>query len=161
MLKLPAMNLLLVTSFACLLLHLCGAQTCPDGWRNFEKSCYLYVDEHCNWLDAKAICEALRSSLVEISSSEENSFVASIVQLHNDRSVWCGLQDLAEDGHFVWTSSLEKPDYINWVPDQPDEDGGNEDCVEVLNNGQWNDEQCVDYRSYPLCEQPAVGEPIG
>ncbi|PVD29377.1 hypothetical protein C0Q70_08628 [Pomacea canaliculata] len=101
-----------------------------------------------------AICEALRSSLVEISSSEENSFVASIVQLHNDRSVWCGLQDLAEDGHFVWTSSLEKPDYINWVPDQPDEDGGNEDCVEVLNNGQWNDEQCVDYRSYPLCEQP-------
>lgn len=34
-------------------LCMCAAQTCPDGWRNFEKSCYLYVDEHCNWLDAK------------------------------------------------------------------------------------------------------------
>ncbi|PVD27527.1 hypothetical protein C0Q70_12689 [Pomacea canaliculata] len=143
-----------LTAFAFLLLHECSGQFCPDDWTYFEGSCYLYVNEYSNWHDSKSICESLRSHLVEVTSDAENNFVANMVRLHKVNNIWAGMQDFAQDGHFVWLSSLQPPVYTHWIPGQPDDAFGGEDCLEILPTGLWNDRECDDYRSYPLCEQP-------
>jgi lectin-like protein/PEP-CTERM motif-containing protein len=61
-----------------------------------------------------------------------------------DRSLWIGLTDQAQEGHFVWTSG-EPLTYTNWIPGQPDNFGGGENWVHMMrgNNGfvpgEWND----------------------
>lgn len=68
-------------------------------------------------------------------------------------NIWSGLQDFAEDGNFVWSSSLQAPDYTHWHANEPNNSGGREDCVEITSTGEWNDRPCDDYKGYPLCEQ--------
>ena len=59
---------------------------------------------------------------------------------------WIGLDDLANEGRFIWAESHEVAEYTNWWPGQPDNSAGIEDCtyktVETWANG-WNDDQCI------------------
>ncbi|PVD27526.1 hypothetical protein C0Q70_12688 [Pomacea canaliculata] len=150
------MNSVVLTAFAFLLLRECSGQYCRSLWTYYEGSCYIFVNENSNWHDSKSICETLRSHLVEVTSAAENNFVANIVKLHRVTSVWTGLQDFEEDGLFVFSSSLlplQPTDYSHWQARQPDDGRGGEDCVEIYSSGEWNDNDCDDSRSYPLCEQ--------
>ncbi|XP_025102465.1 C-type lectin domain family 4 member M-like [Pomacea canaliculata] len=124
------MNSVVLTAFAFLLLHECSGQTCPNDWTYYEGSCYLFVNDNTNWYNSKTICETLRSHLVEVTSAAENNFVTNIVKLHRVENIWSGLQDFAEDGNFVWSSSLQPPDYTHWHANEPNDSGGREDCVE-------------------------------
>lgn len=54
--------------------------TCPDGFL-FEKSlsCYSISADFLSWSDAKAACEALSSSLLTISNTDENTYIDTIL----------------------------------------------------------------------------------
>jgi hypothetical protein len=42
--------------------------------------------------------------------------------------------------------------FANWNDGEPNNSGGNEDCVEMMaSSGLWNDQRCYVSRSY-LCE---------
>ncbi len=73
--------------------------------------------------------------LVKINSEEENAYVASLVSGH---SLFIGLSDHQNEGTFQWSdgSSLG---YSNWFVNQPNNLEGNQDYVEILKSGEWND----------------------
>lgn len=51
--------------------------TCKPDWEKFGDNCYHLVRGKKSWMDAFKTCHALGSGLVDVGSSEENSFLHS------------------------------------------------------------------------------------
>jgi hypothetical protein len=66
-----------------------------------------------------------------------------------NRNLWLGFHRELQNGRFI--SMLgEKMNYSNWGPGQPDNGGGQENCVDIWSNGSGNDgkgfwNDCVDW----------------
>ena len=71
-------------------------------------------------------------------------------------TIWLGGTDINDEGNFEWhdvNKSLVKDNYKHWTFGQPD-NFDNEDCMEMLNNGFWNDQNCNLKRGrHVLCEK--------
>ena len=93
--------------------------------------------------------------MAELFSSEEETRVDDILAV--DLDYWIGLTDFASEGmkdmelkkkniilgDWIWQESYEGATYVNWSPSQPDNFGGNEDCVEIFGFSKlWNDLTC-------------------
>ena len=94
------------------------------------------------WDSAKSICANNGGFLADITSAEENAFLASQLTI---QSAWIGLSDTESEGNFTWCSNAPVS-YNNWYPGQPNNYNGVQDYVELLSNGFWNDQ----YNSYAL-----------
>ncbi len=88
------------------------------------------------WANAQANCVANGGHLAVINSAAENTFLANILTL---QSAWIGANDLVTEGTFQWVNG-DSFSYTNWYPGQPNNYNYNQHCVEMLNNGQWNDQ---------------------
>ena len=95
-----------------------------------------------SWPQAKLICESKGGYLASIGSAEENNYLANILTL---QSAWIGLSDRYSEGNFEWTSG-EALNYTNWLQGQPNNYNNNQDYVEMLHDGRWNDQ----YNHYAL-----------
>ncbi|XP_042855634.1 mannose-binding protein C-like [Penaeus japonicus] len=82
----------------------------------------------------------------------ENSFLASLV---TSGSFWLLADDASTEGVWENTDTDEVLPYANWIPGQPDNGGGNEDCAEINSNAEWNDLPCGSSRSY-ACQIPVA-----
>ena len=70
---------------------------------------------------------------------------------------WLGIHDISNEGTFVYDSTGEPIGFTDWTNGEPNNDGGEGDCVvhwqhwaneDVLG---WNDRSC-DYRTPVVCE---------
>jgi hypothetical protein len=66
--------------------------------------------------------------------------------------IWLGSSDNAMEGHFVWKYSKIKMTYSNWLNGTPNNQHGNENCVQMLKDGLWNDLPCDEYQEV-VCEK--------
>lgn len=103
---------------------------------------YYCSTSTATWSQAKQVCESKGGYLASINSYEENEYLANILTL---QSAWIGLSDVQSEGWFKWCSD-EPLNYTNWYPGQPNDYNGSQDYVEMLNDGQWNDQ----YNHYSL-----------
>jgi hypothetical protein len=103
---------------------------------SFGGSEYYCSTNTANWANANQICQDNGGFLACINSQEENAYLANLLTL---QSAWIGLNDSNNDGQFEWGCG-DPLDYTNWYPGQPNNYNGSQDCVEMLNNGQWNDQ---------------------
>ena len=102
---------------------------------------YCSVDP-LSWANASQMCQDNGGYLACIGSQAENDFLANLL---NIQSAWIGLSDPDQDGQFTWECG-DALSYTNWYPGQPNNYNGDQHCVEMLNNGQWNDQ----YPTYML-----------
>lgn len=65
--------------------------------------------------------------------------------------LWIGAADKAEEGYFVWISTGQPVTYHHFYPGQPDNTHHDEDCVEFIEDGWWNDQMC-DKKNHFVCE---------
>lgn len=96
------------------------------------------------WPHANAYAQAHGGHLAEINDEGENAFLANILTL---QKAWIGLNDVAVEGHFEWSTG-NPLSYSNWYPGQPSNEQGFQDYVAMLSNGLWNDEynnQALEY----------------
>lgn len=107
---------------------------------------YRVVHRARTWVEATNDCAALGAHLVVITDEQEQAFVAALART----PVWTGAFQGPGEVQFSWVTG-DDFDYDNFGAGQPDDAGGNEDCVELLADGTWNDRSCV-ARLAPLCE---------
>jgi hypothetical protein len=78
-------------------------------------------------------------------------------------TVWIGGTDAAMEGIWAWVTG-EPWQYTSWGYGEPNNSGGDENCVEDGRDGAWNDNTCDQAKPY-MCEwdtytaPPAVVEP--
>eukprot|EP00058_Branchiostoma_floridae_P019226 XP_002604716.1 hypothetical protein BRAFLDRAFT_80311 [Branchiostoma floridae] len=129
---------------AAMRLELLGCDTkpattyCDDGWVIWENYCYLFRTQELTWQQAENRCSQVGAHLASVRTGQENEFIRS----HSAaRKIWIGLNDKGTEGTWRWTDSTGVG-YLNWLPNQPDDAGNSEDCVEMHTNGRWNDNRC-------------------
>ncbi|KAL2081457.1 hypothetical protein ACEWY4_023310 [Coilia grayii] len=139
---------------------------CPaDGrtWVPFENSCYHFVHgeedtaKSYSIADAKKFCTANGTSLVQISSAEENEFIVkySPSVWKGNLNVWLGMSYDTTVRKFRWFDQTEMG-YKNWE-DSPELSPVNT-CVALhLSTGKWRKMSCVDEPQYGVVCQ-AEGE---
>ena len=68
--------------------------------------------------------------------------------------MWIGLNDIANEGSFVYNSDQSSISWANWRDSQPNNVGGGQDCVAANRNGngKWDDDKCDDLKSF-VCEK--------
>jgi len=109
------------------------------------------------WETARDRCTALGGELAEPRTKEQTQFLASAIRAHSAESLWIGLKRKG-DG-FSWQgdgSSLLDTEAF-WSLTEPNGDGIGGDCVEMWEDGTWNDRSC-DVGKALACELPVVGE---
>ena len=105
---------------------------------------YYCSKEDLKWKDAQAVCESHGGYLAVINSEEENTMLANFLTV---QSAFIGLSDHNHEGHFEWVNGASL-DYTNWYPGQPNNYYDDQHYVEMLNNGQWNDQYSHKKREY-------------
>ena len=100
--------------------------------------------------DAEAFCLNLGGHLVSVESPEKN---AEVFDKSENKWVWLGGTDEAEEGDWIWTDG--KPwEFTRWANHQPDSRKGDEDCVYLKTETEipkWYNEPCSS-RLFFLCQ---------
>ncbi|XP_019637235.1 PREDICTED: uncharacterized protein LOC109479686 [Branchiostoma belcheri] len=126
-------------------------QSCPDGYSKYDRKCYKFSTDKMAFKAAKDACQRDGGMLATIDAQDTNDLVVKEMRAGGD-SYWIGLNDVREEGSFVWSDEAKSPAvYTNWHPDQPD-NGGGEDCVEMTKNQDWNDLPCSSKLNF-ICEK--------
>jgi hypothetical protein len=100
--------------------------------QNYNGHSYYRSTGNAFWLTAKANCEAMGGHLVTVTTSAENSFIFNLWP-----SGWIGLTDEVTEGVWRWVTG-ETYSYTSWNPGEPN-NAGNEDYVQFVGAGRWND----------------------
>ncbi|XP_076110015.1 perlucin-like protein isoform X2 [Mytilus galloprovincialis] len=128
---------------------------CITGWiTTFGlRSCYLFSNDHKDWIGAQSGCRKLGGSLTDIETNNELNFLD-----HRVRSTlsvyWIGGTDNGTEGKFRWEPSGQPFNVTKWNPGEPNNVGNIEDCVYYYQQDGatgWNDANCNSKFSY-ICE---------
>lgn len=97
---------------------------------------YRLFDKECSWLEAESIANASSGRFVSITDENEQNVIGSMVAAFGS-PCWLGGRLSSED-EWNWANGDEWS-YSNWQEFQPDGGYGNENCLEILVDGTWND----------------------
>ena len=115
---------------------------------------YLVVLEEQNRLDAIKHCIGEGGKLFEPKSEEENTAVNAIAKEKGAKNIWIGVHDKSKEGNFEYQSDSSKCKFTKWAAKKPDNVktcSNDEDCVEMQENGEWNDINGEEERAF-VCE---------
>jgi hypothetical protein len=100
--------------------------------QNYNGHSYYRSTGSATWTTARTNCSNMSGHLVTITSSGEQSFLYGLWP-----SGWIGLTDEVVEGTWRWVTG-ETYSYTNWNSGEPN-NSGNEDYVQFVSNGRWND----------------------
>ncbi|KAG5877305.1 hypothetical protein JTB14_021100 [Gonioctena quinquepunctata] len=109
-----------------------------------------------NYYKATQFCNFHDMELVSIESKSENNFLRKHIQAFlgsGEYHFWTSGTTMPDD-HWVWLSTGRPILFTNWAPNEPDNAGGNEKCLEVYTTIEallWNDHGCTEEK-YVICE---------
>jgi len=121
---------------------------CHYDEKFFDGNCYSAPG--MKWMTfqtAEQICTARNAQVASIPSSALNDVVFALLPTLNEQA-WIGLHRV--NGAFAWADGTPLG-FVNWSPGEPNNEGGNEDCVVLWGPGlrshpefqsKWNDTAC-------------------
>ncbi|PIK57790.1 putative lactose-binding lectin l-2-like [Apostichopus japonicus] len=158
-LVIPAMTGQVVNGGGELRFPLTGCDT-SDGWKEYQGNCYKLINgpvgEGRDYQTTQKLCavsgvrhpqngEPLTSLVEGINSIADNHFVADIVA--GGQRAWIGAVRVVNE--FYWVRKGVATTFDNWKPKEPNNKGGNENCIEINRGppGKWNDLPCTRKRA--------------
>ncbi|KAK5976694.1 C-type lectin domain-containing protein [Trichostrongylus colubriformis] len=131
-----------------------------DGWTILGKyvKAYKVIGGKKTWAEADKACKSKGAQLASIMNKEENDFIWDIAKSVSERTgpegrIWIGGKKKC--GSWKWTDGT-KWDYENWDSGEPNNEGGHEDCLQILahpqRKGKWNDAPCDGKLAF-VCEK--------
>ncbi|XP_041372434.1 lectin-like [Gigantopelta aegis] len=117
---------------------------CPSYWTPHSDYCYIVPQIAQSWTDMMALCKAVDGELADITSTDENDYVAQLAKENHPSGgeVWIGGTDSMSEGNWMWIGSGDAMVYRKWGSNQPDNSGGSEHCLGMRTSGDWNDDDC-------------------
>ena len=129
--------------------------SCPEGESeaisygfellgNFTGSNYYFLDQNKTFFEAKELADQFGADLLTITSQEEQDYLKQRLTALgltdvNNYNWWLGLTDEENEGQWRWLNG-EAFSYSNWAPNEPNNQGGNEDYVHMYGDAfSWND----------------------
>lgn len=101
---------------------------------------------------AQAWAQGFGANLISLQSDAENSCIVGELNTNSFGGIiWIGFNDVASEGSHVWYDQSAII-YTNWNGGEPNNSGGNEDCVQIYPNGKWNDLNCSSGASKSVIE---------
>jgi len=135
--------------------YVCSKPSTPcmsDDW-TYEAAtgrCYRYYGDQ-TYENAQAQCAAGGARLAHAASEAEDNILRNMI---TGNGIWLGMTDKVKEGKWILSDGTEMG-YTNWNDGEPNNAGG-EHCVEMKDNGKWNDIPCTD-RSYPFACYKEIG----
>ena len=82
-------------------------------------------------------CRAFGGYLVEINDKQEHDFIKTFVKSMLYQYVLVGMTDEEKEGRWMFLQSKQPVVYFDWVPGQPNNVGGTDDCVYLESRHDW------------------------
>lgn len=111
--------------------------------QNYNGHSYYRSTGTAIWTTARQNCINMGGHLVTVTTSAENSFIYSLWP-----SGWIGLTDEVSEGTWQWVTG-ETYSYSSWNGGEPN-NAGNEDYIQFVGAGKWNDLPNNQYLPYVL-----------
>ncbi|XP_034618740.1 C-type lectin lectoxin-Enh4-like [Trachemys scripta elegans] len=113
---------------------------CPGCWLPFHDSCYRYVPQEKNWLEAEADCQQHwpGAHLASIHSAEEKNMLAHYIKGDPTKKnhVWIGLSDPDHDQTWRWSDDSSF-NFRAWDKGQPNHGTEDEHCTVLFYDTAW------------------------
>jgi len=100
--------------------------------QNYNGHSYYRSTGFANWTTARQNCINMGGHLVTVTTAAENSFISGLWP-----SGWIGLTDEITEGVWRWVTG-EPYSYTSWNSGEPN-NSGNEDYIQFVGAGRWND----------------------
>jgi hypothetical protein len=100
--------------------------------QNYNGHSYYRSTGNAIWTVARQNCINMGGHLVTVTTAAENSFIFGLWP-----SGWIGLTDEVVEGVWQWVTG-EPYSYTSWNPGEPN-NAGNEDYIQFVGGGKWND----------------------
>ncbi len=100
--------------------------------QNYNGHSYYRSTGTAFWSNARTACTNMGGYLVTVTSAAENNFIFNLWP-----SGWIGLTDEVNEGLWRWVTG-ETYSYSSWNGGEPN-NAGNEDYVQFVGGGKWND----------------------
>jgi hypothetical protein len=100
--------------------------------QNYNGHSYYRSTGNAIWTVARQNCINMGGHLVTVTTAAENSFIFGLWP-----SGWIGLTDEVTEGVWQWVTG-EAYSYTSWNSGEPN-NAGNEDYVQFVGGGKWND----------------------
>ena len=131
-------------------------QTCgvDSTWFAFNQSYFKLVTTKVTQDEARKVCLEEKGDLASTSSEEEQTFLFKKFldgNVHSGDSVWIGLNDIAEEGVFVWTDGSPNT-YTRFFGNDPDNYQNNEHCGVIVKPGGYLRDMACDATFTFICE---------
>lgn len=110
---------------------------CPDGWSEFNQSCFQLIESLMSWTSASVNCQQLGGNLTSIHSQEENDFIDTMISAVTLNDVWIG-GTVVEYMTFGWSDGSIW-DYEHWISGQPNFGDQVSVVLDSANQGGWRD----------------------
>ncbi|XP_003224877.1 collectin-10 [Anolis carolinensis] len=123
------------------------------GIRETDEKYYYIVQEEKNYREALTHCRIRDGILAMPKDEASNAVIADYISKSGLFRVFIGLSDTEREGQFIYADHTPLQDYSNWKEGEPQNVTGEEDCVEMLSTGKWNDTECH-LTMYFVCEFP-------
>jgi hypothetical protein len=112
---------------------------------SYKSHTYQLCPSKLSWTEARDVCESWGYALSTIDNENEDEVMREWIIDNDFGSTWIGYNDRGESNEddFSWVGA-EGTDYEGWANGEPNDQGGDEDCVERRKgfDWQWNDLPC-------------------
>ncbi|KAH3752331.1 perlucin-like protein [Dreissena polymorpha] len=129
---------------------------CPNGWKTYDTSCYLFGHTSYSFHESQLFCLHFGANLVNIESSIENAFIRGELMTLKAPRHWIGLTDEVSEGIWTLYPSEKVATFLDWSHWSQPNDGIYANCAAFFagdHDYHWVDEPCG--REFnPICEMP-------
>ncbi|MGH0166946.1 UNVERIFIED_CONTAM: hypothetical protein FKN15_051746 [Acipenser sinensis] len=112
---------------------------------------YTLIEELKTWTAAQQYCREHHTDLVSIKNASENE---EIVKKAQGKPFWIGLFNEP----WKWSHQGDNYTFHKWNYGEPNNRGGDQNCVMMSKTGGWFDYGCNNQKSFFCCEDGSSGQ---
>ncbi|XP_058871701.1 macrophage mannose receptor 1-like [Acipenser ruthenus] len=124
--------------------HLQEAFMCYKETSNITER-YTLIEELKTWTEAQQYCREHHTDLVSIKNASENE---DLVKKAQGKPFWIGLFNEP----WKWSHQGDNYTFHTWNYGEPNNRGGDQNCVMMSKTGEWFDYGCNNQKSFFCCE---------